>query len=136
MVEKSKETIQVEDIKDRQKLLRLKKERERRVILYWLYGAITALLSFLAGMAVGPLRDEKWVNSETGAVYPYALAGAFVIGSVQNGSAGSKARLPIKTIGFVSLIMAIIAFKLGADLTQPVHYYTGSIDYSVYSKDE
>jgi len=129
-------------------------ERFRENWVYPVIGAVLVGLSAFIGWFFGQRSEEKLVSRETGKEYPFnsgpGVTGVlWCLSVLATGSAvaaylawkqeGEKRRTAFRLglfIVLVSLVLSIVVFMVVHDLSQPVEYYSGSIDYGVYSGEE
>ena len=128
-------------------------ERFRENWIYPLTGAVLVGFSAFFGWFFGRNR-EKLVSRETGEEYPFSpnlgvvvlvlgfpvlATGSAVATYLARKQEGEKRRTALR-LGFlmviISLVLSILVFMVVHDLSRPVDYYSGSIKYGVYSKEE
>ena len=129
----------------------IKKERSRE---RWIYPVITVIVGSLSALIgwLGARDNERLVSRETGDEYPFCggsggvirigLIGSLIgVGSfttflelMKQGKLTSRKRAGIFA-GFM-LALALIVIAISYQLSRPVEYYSGSIEYGVYSQTE
>ncbi len=102
-------------------------------------GIFITALATLGGYLMGKNAHTKLVNRETGSVYPYVVPSLFLLGSTFNTSKKSiirKRNLILIFAAVLTTILSVIAYTVAFDAGQPVEYYSGSIMYGVYSREQ
>ena len=117
---------------------KIKKQYRLVKILSPIIGCAVVALSALYGYLEGKDDEPKLINRETGKVYPYAIPALFVLGTMLPATKRTLRRrknVVIIAAIVITTILSIIAFMLAQDAAQPIEYYSGSIEYGVYSKE-
>ena len=128
----------------------IRKESLKEKWIYPITAVIVAAISAFLGWVVGK-DNERLVSRDTGREYPYSSGigylGIFIIGATEFGlgslitflktlNKGTGERKKVFVIMICIVVLSIFTFFVSYKLSQPVEYYSGAIDYGVYSREE
>ena len=109
--------------------------RRKQNIYTILVGGIISLISLLTGYFIGKSREPRMEHHG----YPYGLtaliggAGFFLLVDHLREKRKHEAMMVVLVLFF--FILSVIATIFGHEIGRPVEYYSGSIDYGVFSKE-
>ncbi len=123
------------------------KQRRKEKINTILTGGIISIISMLTGYFIGKNSEPRMEHRG----YPYGMLGSsFCCGAGMGGIMGGfgflylltylngkkkhKTMMSILVLFFI--ILSVIAIIFGHEVGRPVEYYSGAIDYGVFSRDQ
>ena len=133
---------------------KIKKHHSTIRIISLIIGSFIAFLSTLIGFLIGKSygtaagkdATPTLINSDTGEVYPYAIT-TFLLTSTTFTALPQKMKKKTNLILLVTAILTVIiaivgyciahgiAYDNAFEAAKPIQYYSGAIDYGVYSRD-
>ena len=126
---------------------KINKQHRKQNIYTILVGGITSLISLLTGYFIGKSREPRMEHHG----YPYAIwhdscfcsalpiflfSGTVGISYLFISKSKHKQKLLLVSMVIFFIILSVLAYIFGQDVGCPVEYYSGAIEYGVYSKEE